>query len=184
MKFIPVNTPSLNGNEKKYLSECIDTGWISSEGPFVKKFETQFSKKINKKYAIAVSSGTAALDISVKSLNIGFGDEVIVPSFTIISCVAAIVKNGAKPVLIDSDIETWKVDIEKIESKISKKTKAIMVVHTYGLPVNMTRILSLAKKYKLKIIEDAAEMLGQNFNNKPCGSFGDIGIFSFTKINI
>ena len=116
--FIPVNTPLLNGNEKKYLLECIDTGWISSEGPFVEKFEIEFSKKVNRKYGVAVSSGTAALEIAVKSLGIGHGDEVIVPTFTIISCIAAIVKNGAKPVLVDSDPNTWNIDLTNLEKKI------------------------------------------------------------------
>ena len=179
MKFIPVNLPLLDGNEKKYLNECIDTGWISSEGPFVKKFEENFSNFLGRKYGIAVSSGTAALDIAVKSLKIGEGDEVLVPCFTIISCVSAIIRAGAKPVLLDSDFLTWNIDISQIEKKITKKTKAIMVVHTYGLPVEMNKILQLSKKYKLKIIEDAAEMHGQTYNGKLCGSFGDISIFSF-----
>ena len=179
MNFIPVNEPLLNGNEKKYLNECIDTGWISSEGPFVKKFEESFSKVVNRKYGIAVCNGTAALDIAVNSLDLNNGDEVIMPTFTIISCAAAIVKNGLTPVLVDSDPVTWNMDVEQIEKKITSKTKAIMIVHIYGLPVDVDPILNLAKKYNLKIIEDAAEMHGQYYKDRPCGSFGDISIFSF-----
>ncbi len=177
--FIPVNEPLLNGNEKKYLCECIDTGWISSEGPFVKEFEQKMCATICRKYGIAVSNGTAALEVAVQALGIGEGDEVIMPTFTIISCAMAVTKAGGIPVLVDSDIDTWNMNVEEIESKITSKTKAIMIVHLYGLPVKVDRILILAKKYNLKIIEDAAEMHGQMYNGKPCGSFGDISTFSF-----
>ncbi len=176
---IPVNEPLLNGNEKKYLNECIDTGWISSEGPFVKRFEEGMANYVGRKYAIAVTNGTAALELAVKAIGVGKGDEVIMPSFTIISCGQAIVKVGAKPVLVDSEYDSFNMTVEDIESKITKNTKAIMVVHIYGLPVDMNPILLLAKKYNLKIIEDAAEMHGQTYNGKMCGSFGDISIFSF-----
>ena len=178
-KMIPVNEPLLNGNEKKYLIECIDTGWISSEGPFIKKFEEQFASKNNRKQGIAVCNGTAALEIAVESLGIGKGDEVIMPAFTIISCASAIIKAGAIPVLVDSEMKTWNMDVSQIEAKITQKTKAIMVVHIYGLPVDMDPVLELAKKYKLKIIEDAAEAHGQTYKGKPCGSFGDVSVFSF-----
>lgn len=179
MDFIPVNEPLLNGNEKKYLCECIDTGWISSEGPFVKEFERKMSATVNRKYGIAVSNGTAALEVAVQALNIGEGDEVIMPTFTIISCAMAVTKVGAVPVLIDSDVDTWNMNVDEIESKITSKTKAIMIVHLYGLPVEVDKVLALAKKYNLKVIEDAAEMHGQTYNMKPCGSFGDISTFSF-----
>ncbi len=177
--FIPVNEPLLNGNEKKYLNECIDSGWISSEGPFVGKLETQFAERVSREYGVAVCNGSAALDIAVKALNIGKGDEVIFPTFTIISCAAAIVRSGAVPVLVDSDPITWNMDVNQIEAKITPRTKAIMVVHIYGLPVDMDTVLMLAQKYNLRIIEDAAEMHGQYYKDKPCGSFGDISIFSF-----
>lgn len=179
MDFIPVNEPLLNGNEKKYLCECIDTGWISSEGPFVKKFEQEMSQMVGRQYGISVCNGTAALEIAVQALGIGHGDEVIMPTFTIISCAMAVTKVGAIPVLVDSDLETWNMDVSEIERKITSKTKAIMVVHIYGLPVDMEPILKLAQKYKLKVIEDAAEMHGQMYKGKPCGSFGDVSIFSF-----
>ena len=177
--FIPVNEPLLSGNEKKYLCECIDTGWISSEGPFVKEFEQRMSATVGRKYGIAVSNGTAALEVVVQALGIGKGDEVIMPAFTIISCAMAVTKLGAVPVLVDSDIHTWNMNVDEIEAKITPRTKAVMVVHIYGLPVEMDRILALAKKYNLKVIEDAAEMHGQTYKGKPCGSFGDISTFSF-----
>ncbi len=179
MNFIPVNAPLLNGNEKKYLCECIDTGWISSEGPFVKKFEHKMSTTVGRKYGIAVSNGTAALEVAVQALGIKEGDEVIMPAFTIISCAMAVTKVGGVPVLVDSDLHTWNMNTEEIESKITSKTKAIMMVHLYGLPVEADKILTLAKKYNLKVIEDAAEMHGQTYNGKHCGSFGDISTFSF-----
>lgn len=179
MDFIPVNEPLLNGNEKKYLCECIDTGWISSEGPFVKEFEEKMSVTVGRKYGISVSNGTAALEVAVQALGIGKGDQVIMPTFTIISCAMAVTKLGAVPVLVDSDIHTWNMNVDEIEAKITPKTKAIMIVHLYGLPVEVDRILELAKRYDLKVIEDAAEMHGQTYRGKPCGSFGDISTFSF-----
>ncbi|MGE3319015.1 MAG: DegT/DnrJ/EryC1/StrS family aminotransferase [Candidatus Berkiella sp.] len=177
--FIAVNTPLLNGNEKKYLNECIDTGWISSEGPFVKKLEDNFSRIMGREHGVAVCNGTVALELALKAIGIGPGDEVIMPTFTIISCALAAIRLGAKPVLVDSDPITWNMDIAQIEAKITDKTKAIMVVHTYGLPVDMNPIIALAQKYDLKIIEDAAEMHGQTYYGKPCGSFGEISTFSF-----
>ncbi|MEK0445166.1 MAG: hypothetical protein RLZZ399_487 [Verrucomicrobiota bacterium] len=179
MDFIPVNEPLLDGNEKRYLNQCIDTGWISSEGPFVQQFEERFAAQVGRKYAIAVCNGTAALDAAVEALGIGPGDEVILPAFTIISCITQIIRSGAIPVLVDSDPKTWNMDVTQIEAKITSKTKAIMVVHIYGLPVDMEPVLALAKKYQLRIIEDAAEVHGQTYREKPCGSFGDISTFSF-----
>lgn len=179
MKFVPVNTPLLGGNELKYISECIETGWISSEGPFITEFESKFSNYIGRDHGIAVSNGSAALDIAVKALGLGKGDEVIMPTFTIISPAQSLVVAGVTPVLIDSDLDTWNMDVDQIEAKITERTKAILVVHIYGLPVEMDKVLALAKKYNLKIIEDAAEMHGQTYNGQMCGSFGDISIFSF-----
>ncbi len=176
---IPVNQPLLDGNEKRYLMDCIESGWISSEGPFVKVFEEKFAACMGRKHAISVSNGTAALDAAVETLGIGPGDEVIMPSFTIISCVMQIVRNGAKPVLIDADPRTWNMDVQAIEQKITPRTKAIMVVHIYGLPVDMDPLLELARKHNLKVIEDAAQMHGQTYKGKACGSFGDVSTFSF-----
>ena len=177
--FIPVNTPLLDGNEKKYLSECIDTGWISSEGQFVTQFEDQFAKRLGRNHAIAVTSGTAALDVAIEALLIGPGDEVILPAFTIISCINQVIRSGATPVLVDSNPLTWNMNLQQVEEKITKHTKAILVVHIFGLPVDIEPILEIAKKNNIKIIEDSAEMHGQTYNGDPCGSFGDISTFSF-----
>jgi len=178
-KFIPVNEPLLNGNEKKYLNECIETGWISSEGPFVKKFEKQFAECVGRKHGIAVSNGTTALDAAIEALGIGVGDEVILPTFTIISCIGQIVRSGAKPVLVDSDPVTWNMNVQEIEAKITPRTKAIMAVHIFGLPVDMDALSKIAHRYGLMILEDAAQMHGQLYKGKPCGSFGNISTFSF-----
>ncbi len=177
--FIPVNKPLLHGNEKQYLIECVETGWISSEGQFVKRFEKEFAEYVNRKHAIAVCNGTAGLEIAVSALNLPAGSEVIMPTFTIISCAIALIRNELIPVLIDSDSITWNMDVSQIENRITAKTKAIMVVHIYGLPVDMDSVIEIANKYNLKIIEDAAEMHGQTYYGKKCGSFGDISIFSF-----
>ncbi len=179
MNQIFVNEPLLNGNEKKYLNECIDSGWISSEGPFVTKLEEDFAAYVGRRFGIAVSSGSGALDIAVACLGINSGDEVILPTFTIISCAASVVRSGAIPVVVDCCPDTYNIDISKIEAKITSRTKAIMAVHIYGLPVDMDPLLELAHKYHLAIIEDAAEMHGQTYKNRPCGSFGEVSIFSF-----
>ena len=176
---IPVNEPLLDGNEKNYLIECIDSGWISSEGPFVKRFEDAFAARLGRKHGIAVTNGTAALDVAVESIGIGPGDEVILPTFTIISCINQILRAGATPVLVDADPQTWNMNVQQIEGKITTRTKAIMVVHIYGLPVDMDPVLDLATRYGLKLIEDAAEAIGQTYRDRPCGSFGDISTVSF-----
>lgn len=178
-QFIPVNTPLLDGNEEKYLLECIRTGWISSEGPFIRQFEDKFAAYIGRNEGIAVANGSAALDIAVQALDIGPGDEVLMPTFTIISPAQSVVRAGATPVLIDSDPMTWNMDVSQVEARITLKTKAILVVHIYGLPVEMDPVLELCKKYGLFLIEDAAEMHGQTYRGKKCGSFGDISTFSF-----
>ena len=177
--FIPVNVPLLNGNERKYLNECIDSGWISSEGPFVKKFEDEFAKLVNKKYAISVTSGSSALEAAISALDLKEGDEVILPTFTIISCVTPLIRLGIVPVFIDSNVDTWNMDVSQIEDKITSKTKAIMAVHIFGLPVDMDPLIKLSKEYGLLIIEDAAEAIGLEYKGRPCGSFGDISTFSF-----
>jgi perosamine synthetase len=184
--FIPVNEPLLNGREKEYVNKCIESGWISSEGPAVHKFEQLFSARVNRQHGIAVCNGSVALDAAVAALRIGPGDRVIMPAFTIISGAAAIVRAGAIPVLVDSDPLTWNMDLNHFEDRIKaevkrneNRLKAIMVVHTYGLPVDLDPVLAAAKKYGLQIIEDAAEMHGQTYKGEPCGGFGDISTFSF-----
>jgi perosamine synthetase len=177
--FIPVNEPLLDGNEKKYLNECIDSGWISSEGPFVAEFESRFAARVGRKYGVAVTNGSVALDAAVAALRLGPGDEVVMPTFTIISCAAAVVRAGATPVLVDCDPRTWNMNVEQVRSRISPRTRAIMVVHLYGLPVDMDPLLKLASTHGLAIIEDAAEMHGQTYKGRPCGSFGELSTFSF-----
>jgi len=177
--FIPVNEPLLDGNERKYLNECIDSGWISSEGPFVTRFEDEMARVCGRRFGVAVCNGTVALEAAVTALGIGEGDEVILPAFTIISCAAAIVRAGAVPVVVDSDPATWNVDVAAIEKKITARTKAIMVVHTYGLPADVDPILDIAKRHGLLVIEDAAESHGLTYRGRPCGSFGTISTFSF-----
>ena len=166
-------------NEKTYLLECIETGWISSEGPFIKRFEEGLAARMQRKHGIAVANGTAAIDAAIEALDIGPGDEVIMPAFTIISCISQIVRNGAVPVLVDSDPNTWNMDVTQVEAKITSKTKAIMIVHIFGLPVDVDPLLDIAMRHGLKVIEDAAEMHGQTYKGRPCGSFGDISTFSF-----
>lgn len=176
---VPVNEPLLDGNEEKYVVQCIRTGWISSEGPFVKQFEEQFAARVGRKYGVAVANGSVALDAAVTALGIAPGDEVILPTSTIISCAAPIVRAGAKPVLVDCDAKTWNMDVGQIEARITARTRAIMVVHIFGLPVDMDPVLALARKHGLKVIEDAAEVIGQTYRDKPCGSFGNLSTFSF-----
>jgi perosamine synthetase len=176
---IPVNEPLLRGNESKYLQECIESGWISSEGPFVERFEQEMAAVVQRRHGIAVCNGTAALELAVAALELPPGAEIIMPAFTIISCAAAVIRQGCVPVLVDSDPITWNMDVSQIEAKITPQTRAIMVVHLYGLPVDLEPVLALARRHRLKVIEDAAEMHGQNYRGRPCGSFGDLSIFSF-----
>ena len=178
-KFIPVNTPLINVGDASSVAKTIKSGWISSEGPSVKEFENKIAKFLDRKFGCAVSSGTAALEIAIRSLGLKKNDEVIMPSFTIISNAMAIVKSSAKPVLVDVNLNTWNIKIEDIEKKITKKTKCLMIPHIYGLANDMDKILKLTKKYNLYLIEDAAEVLGLKYKNKQCGSFGDISILSF-----
>lgn len=177
--FIPVNEPLLDGNEKKYLCECIDTGWISSEGPFVQRLEQEFAARMGRRFGIAVANGSVALDAAVAALGLGPGDEVILPTFTIISCAAAVVRAGATPVLVDSDPMTWNMDLAQVEAKITPRTRAVMAVHIFGLPVDMEALLSITESRGIKVIEDAAQMHGQTCHGRPCGSFGDLSTFSF-----
>lgn len=176
---IPVNEPLLNGREKELLAECIDTGWISSDGPFIAQFEKSFADFIGLDHGIAVCNGTAALEVALFAAGVGEGDEVIMPSFTIISCAIAAIRLGAVPVLVDADAETWGMDVSQVAAKVTPKTKAIMAVHTYGHPVDMDPLLEIAKKHKLVVIEDAAEVHGAEYKGRRCGSIGDISAWSF-----
>lgn len=178
-KKIPVSEPFLNGNEKKYVNEALDTNWISSRGKFVDLFEKNFAKFSGVAYATTVSNGTNAIHLGLRALEINAGDEVILPDFTMICSALPICYLGAKPVFVDAERETWNIDPNKIEEKITSKTKAIMVVHIYGHPCNMSPIWEIAKKYNLKIIEDAAEAHGAEYHGKKSGCLGDLAAFSF-----
>ena len=176
---IPVCQPDISGNEEKYVIKAIKSSWISSAGKYVNQFEKLFAQTVTgTRFAIATNSGTSALHTALTACGIGPGDEVIAPAFTMIATINAISYCGAKSVLVDADSETWNINCRRIEEKISKKTKAIIPVHIYGLPSNMTKIRSLAKKYSLWVIEDAAEAHGAEYQGKKAGSLGDIAGFS------
>ena len=176
---IPVSEPLFGKKEENNLIECIRSGWISSEGPFVEEFEETCARYCQVKEGIAVSSGTTALQVALRALSLNKGDEVIMPSFTIISCAIAIIEAGATPVLVDCEPETWTMDVEQVYKKITPRTKAIMAVHIYGHSVNMDPLLILAKEHNLYVIEDAAEALGSKYKGKAAGSFGMLSAFSF-----
>ncbi|OGG24489.1 aminotransferase DegT [Candidatus Gottesmanbacteria bacterium RIFCSPLOWO2_01_FULL_43_11b] len=176
---IPVNQPLIAKNALKYVSDCIKTGWISSAGSYITKFEEAFAKFIGVKYAITTTNGTTALHLALATLGTGPGDEVIVPDHTMFACADAICYTGAKPVVVDVERDTWNIDVKKIERKITKHTKVIIPVHIYGHPVDMDPLISLAKKYKLAVVEDAAEAHGALYKGKMVGSFGKINCFSF-----
>ena len=177
--FFPVSMPNVTRKDIISVNKALKAGWISSEGPEVKKFEKNFSKYIGHKYAVAVSSGTAALEIAIKSLNLKKGDEIIIPNFTIISNALAAIKQDLKIKLIDCGKFDWNMDISQIEKNISKKTKAIIATHIYNFPLRIDLLKKICKKKKIFIIEDASEVLGQKLNKKLCGSYGDISTFSF-----
>lgn len=186
MTFIPVSEPLLDGNEKKYLAECIDTGWISSEGPFVGRFERAFAARMGRQQGVAVCNGTAAIEAALFGCGVGRGDEVIMPAFTIVSCALAALRLGAKPVLVDIDPETWCMDPRQVESRITTRTKAVLPVHIYGHPVDMDPLLALRDTHGFRIVEDAAEVHGAEYYSRKlggrwvqCGALGDAAATSF-----
>ena len=146
---IPVNEPKFGPREKELLNQCIDTGWVSSDGPFIKEFEDKFAAFIGMKHGVAVCNGTAAIEAALFALDVKAGDEVIMPTFTIISCAVAALRLGAKPVLVDIEPENWTMDIGTVESKITKRTKVIMPVHIYGHPVDMDPLLEIARRREI-----------------------------------
>ena len=178
-QFIPVCEPFLDGNELKYVTDAVETGWISSAGKYVTAFEQQFAAYCGCKYGVAVCNGTVALHLALVALGIGKGDEVIIPSFTMIASAFAVCYTGAVPVFVDADKETWNIDVSRIEEKISSRTKAIMPVHVFGLMCDMNAITGIAKKHNLFIVEDAAEAHGAEYFGAKSGSFSDIACFSF-----
>lgn len=179
MAQIPVYQPSLTGNEKKYVNECLDSTWISSKGKFVSAFEEQFANYTGIKYATAVSNGTIALHLALVALGIGPGDEVIVPTLTYIASVNAVAYTGATPVFVDSLESTWQMDPEDVKRKITPRTRAIMAVHLYGHPCEMDELVAIAKSHNLFLVEDCAEAFGSLYKGRHVGSFGDISIYSF-----
>lgn len=178
-KTIPVSEPTLAGNEEKYVLDCLRTNWISSVGPYVEKFEKAFASFCGTKYAIGLINGTAALHTALLGLGVGPGDEVIVPTFTFVASVNAISYCQAKPIFVDCEPDTWNMDVRQVENRISPKTKGIIVVHIFGHPVEMEPVLSLAKKYNLFVLEDAAEAHGAKYKGRRVGAFGEAAAFSF-----
>lgn len=185
---IPVNEPWLGQAELDYVAECVRTGWVSSAGRFIEEFEQQWAAYCGMKYGVAMSNGTVALQAAVACLDLQPGEEVILPTFTIISCALAVVYNGGIPVLVDSDPRTWCMDVEQVEAKITPRTRAIMPVHIYGHPVDMDPLLALAEKHGLAIVEDAAEVHGAEYLSgrrgaqpewRRCGGLGHVSAFSF-----
>lgn len=178
-RFIPVSAPALVGNERTYVLDCIDSGWVSSNGIYIEKFESAFADFCQVKHALSCCNGTVALHLALLALGIGPEDEVIVPTLTYVSTANAVTYCGAKPVFIDSEPLTWTLNPERIESLITSRTKAIIVVHLYGHPADMQPILEIAQKHNLFVIEDAAEAHGALYHGKKVGSIGDVAAFSF-----
>jgi perosamine synthetase len=176
---IPVNEPLIGVREARYVADCMRSGWISSEGPYVALFEDAWAAYCGATQGVAMSSGTAALYAACDALKLGLGDEVIMPAFTIISCAQAILATGATPVLVDSDPRTWCMDVAQAAARITPRTRAIMAVHIYGHPVDMDPLRDLAARHRLRIIEDAAEAHGATYRGAPAGSLGDVACFSF-----
>lgn len=171
--------PVFNGNEKKYLNECIDTGWVSANGRFIEEFQKKFAEFCGTKYALACSNGTVTLHLALRALGIGPGDEVIMPTLTYIATANAVAYCGATPVFVESEVGSWNIDPVSIEKAITPNTKAIIPVHLYGLPANMEKIMDISEKYGIPVVEDAAEAHGAMWNGKRVGSMGVIGSFSF-----
>ena len=185
---IPVNEPRLENREREYVLKCLESGWISSAGQFIREFEDSWAKYCGMQHGVSTSNGTTALQTAVACLGLDPGDEVIIPTFTIISCALAVIYNGGAAVLVDCDPDTWCMDVNQVEAKITSRTRAIMPVHIYGHPVDMDPLLNLADKYDLTIIEDAAEAHGAQYMTdrespdakwKRCGGLGHISTFSF-----
>lgn len=183
MKQIPVSQPLFLGNEEKYVLDCIKSTWVSS-GKYVDLFEKKFAKYCNVLYASTTSSGTTALHLLFLALKLKKGDEVIIPDLTYVSTTNAVYYTGAKPIFVDVDKDIWAIDPRKIEEKITKNTKAIVVVHLYGHPADMDSINSIAKKYKIAVIEDACQAHGASYKGKAVGSLGKAGCFSFSGAKI
>jgi perosamine synthetase len=176
---IPVCSPQFGENEVQRVAECVRSTWVSGISKYVEEFEDKFAKYCNCKYGIATNSGTTALHLALAALGIGNRDEVIIPTFTMIATANVVTYTRANIALVDAESETWNIDVSKLEEKVTKRTKAIIPVHTYGHPANMDTILDFAKKHRLYVIEDAAEAHGAEYKGRRIGSIGDVGCFSF-----
>jgi perosamine synthetase len=183
-----VSAPSLGRRELELVTRCVESGWVSSGSPYVQEFEAGWASYCGRKYGIAVCNGTAALELGLATLGVGPGDEVVMPSLTIISCALAAVRLGAVPVFIDSDPQTWCIAVDRIEAAIGPRTRAIMPVHLLGHPVDMDPVVEMAERHGLAVIEDAAEAHGARYLSRSggdpgtwrqCGAMGDLGVFSF-----
>lgn len=178
-RFIPVAAPTLCGNEKKYVMDCLDSTWISSNGSYISRFEEEFARYCGVRHAIACCNGTVALHVLLRALSIGPGDEVIVPTLTFVATANAVTYCGATPVFVDSESYTWNIDPHLLEEKITERTKAIIVVHLYGHPCDMSPIAEIARRHNLYLIEDAAEAHGAQYRGRRVGGLGDAAVFSF-----
>ena len=176
---IPVNEPLIGKDELRNVMDCVKSGWISSKGSYINKFEDEFASFCGVKYGVSTTNGTTALHLALAALGIKKGDEVIMPTFTMIATAYAVMYTGAKPVFVDSERETWNMDVNKVREAITPRTKVILPVHIYGHPVDMGEISRLAREHSLYVVEDAAEAHGAEYKGKKCGALGDIGCFSF-----
>ncbi len=178
-KFLPVAEPALRGNEKRYVLDCLESGWISSSGEYVRRFEEALAAFFEVKYAVACCNGTVALHLALLAAGIGAGDEVIVPTATFVASANAALYAGAQPVLVDCDHDSWQLDPERVREAITPRTKAIMPVHLYGHPAPMDEVLAIAEEHGLVVVEDAAEAHGARYKGRPVGSIGDVATLSF-----
>lgn len=176
---IPVSKPCVGDLELSYVSDAVKTGWVSSAGPYLKKFEQEFAAYHDVKHCIALSNGTAALEVALHSVGVKSGDEVIIPSFTIMSVALAVIRVGATPVVVDVDKHTWNISADFVAPALSEKVSAIIVVHGFGTPAEMKPLIEIARQNNLKIIEDVAESTGSRYEGDLCGTLGDVASFSF-----
>ena len=178
-RIIPVSDPKLDGNELRYVTQCVQSNWISSAGRFVRDFEEAFAAAVGCRYGVACSSGTTALHLALAALGLGPGDEVIIPTFTMIATANAVRYTGAMPALVDAERETWNLDPAELAARITPRTRGILVVHTYGHPADLGPILDVAERRGLWVVEDAAEAHGARYRDRPAGSLGRAASFSF-----
>lgn len=176
---IPVNIPLITEQDREAVNQALLDGWISGDGPIIQDFESTVASQVGRKHGVAVSNGSDAIELAIRVLDLKPGDEVILPSFTIISCLAPILRAGLVPVFLDADSETWNMRTDLLKDALSRRTRAILVVHIYGIATDMSQIMSFAEEHDLRVIEDSAEAHGVFFRDKPCGSFGELSTFSF-----